>query len=271
VFLETDVLAEERRRHILEQLNRFGTAKVADLVEQFGVSEMTIHRDLNQMVKEGIIDKVHGGAVAKHVTEIPYRERFVQHQAEKQAVTKRAAGLVKAGQTIFLSAGTTMTELSRVLPKNGLKIITNSLPIAQELTLSSENDIMLTGGTVRRYAEALVGSAAKSTLENEYIHLAFISVTGIDLEQGLSVYSESEADFLRQLIKTARKTVLVTDSSKYARVMGPIVLPLDSVHILITDDKIPQPYREYCQANDIDLITVAVKDTTKNKKELTYA
>jgi DeoR/GlpR family transcriptional regulator of sugar metabolism len=265
------VLAEERRRHILEQLNRFGTAKVADLVEQFGVSEMTIHRDLNHMVKEGIIDKVHGGAVAKHVTEIPYRERFVQHQEEKQAVTKRAAELIKAGQTLFLSAGTTMTELARVLPRNGLKIITNSLPIAQELTLSSENDIMLTGGTVRRYAEALVGSAARSTLENEYVHLAFISVTGIDLERGLAVYSESEADILRYIIKAARKTVLVTDSSKYGQVMGPIVFPLDSVHVLVTDDQIPQPYCEYCQTNDIDLITVTVKESTKSKKDLSYA
>jgi DeoR/GlpR family transcriptional regulator of sugar metabolism len=265
------VLAEERRRHILEQLNRFGTAKVADLVEQFGVSEMTIHRDLNHMVKEGIIDKVHGGAVAKHVTEIPYRERFVQHREEKQAVTKRAAELIKAGQTLFLSAGTTMTELARVLPRNGLKIITNSLPIAQELTLSSENDIMLTGGTVRRYAEALVGSAARSTLENEYIHLAFISVTGIDLERGLSVYSESEAEILRHIIKAARKTVLVTDSSKYGQVMGPIVFPLDSVHVLVTDAKIPQPYCEYCQTNDIDLITVTVKEFAKSKKDLSYA
>jgi DeoR/GlpR family transcriptional regulator of sugar metabolism len=264
------VLAEERRRHILEQLSRFGTAKVADLVEQFGVSEMTIHRDLNQLVKEGILDKVHGGAVAKHVTEIPYRERFVQRQAEKQAVAKRAAQLVKSGQTIFLSAGTTITELARVLPKNGLKIITNSLPIAQELTLSSENDIMLTGGTVRRYAEALVGPAAKNSLENEYVHLAFISVTGIDLEQGLSVYSESEADMLRRIIKAARKSALVTDSSKYGQVMGPVVFPLDSVHVLITDDNIPKPYRDYCQTNDIDLITVSVKEI-RNKKEVTYA
>jgi DeoR/GlpR family transcriptional regulator of sugar metabolism len=269
------MLAEERRRHILEHLNRFGTAKVADLVEQFGVSEMTIHRDLNQMVQEGLIDKVHGGAVAKHVTEIPYRERFVQHQAEKRAITQQAAQLVKEGQTIFLSAGTTITELARVLPKNGLKIITNSLPIAQELTLYSENDIMLTGGTVRRYAEALVGSAAKNSLENEYVHLAFISVTGIDLEQGFSVYSESEADMLRHIIKAARKTVLVTDSSKYGQVMGPIVFPLDSIHVLISDDHIPENYRDYCQAKDIDLITVAVKATSEsvknaNKKELAY-
>jgi DeoR/GlpR family transcriptional regulator of sugar metabolism len=252
------MLAEERRRHILEHLNRFGTAKIADFVEQFGVSEMTIHRDLNQIERDGLLDKVHGGAVAKHVAEIPYRDRFVQHEAEKRAVTRRAAELVKEGQTIFLSAGTTITELARVLPKSGLKIITNSLPIAQELTLSSENDIMLTGGTVRRYAEALVGSAAKSSLENEYVHLAFISVTGIDLEQGLSVYSESEADMLRHIIKAARKTILLTDSSKYAQVMGSIVFPLDSVHTLISDDNIPKPYRDYCQANDIDLITVAV-------------
>lgn len=269
------MLAEERRRHILGHLNRFGTAKVADLVEQFGVSEMTVHRDLNQMVQEGLIDKVHGGAVAKHVAEIPYRERFVQHQAEKQTVTQRAVQLVKEGQTIFLSAGTTITELARVLPKNGLKIITNSLPIAQELTLSSENDIMLTGGTVRRYAEALVGPGAKSALENEYVHLAFISVTGIDLEQGMSVYSESEADMLRHIIKAARKTVLVTDSSKYGQVMGPVVFPLDSIHVLISDDKIPKSYQSYCQENDIDLITVSVKTTsnnkTQNKKELAYA
>lgn len=250
------MIANERRRKIYDHINRLGAARIAQLVEQLGVSEMTIHRDLNQMAQEGLIEKVHGGAVAKHITEIPYHERSVRQQREKQLIARQASNLVRAGQTIYLSPGTTMTELARVLPSQNLKIITNSLPLANELTHSSENEIVLTGGTVRRYAEALVGKGAQSIFESEYIHLAFISVTGINLAQGLSVYSESEADILRHAIKLARKTVLAADSSKFDHYMGPVVLPLDAVHVVISDNNMPEHYRNYCQLKDIDLIIV---------------
>lgn len=252
------MIAEERRRQIVAYLDKHGIARVAELAKQFGVSEMTVHRDLNAAASQGVIDKVHGGAAAKYVDEIPFHARVVQNQEEKKAVALRAAQLISPGMTIFLSPGTTIAELARVLPEMRLRIVTNSLPIAQELTLSSEHDIVLTGGEERRYAEALVGQTAQDMLNKEFMHLSFIAVTGIDAEKGLTVYSESEARVLWAATKASRKTVLLTDSSKYDKVMGPVAFPLYAVHTLISDDQIPQTYSDYCQANDIDLKTVSI-------------
>jgi len=243
---------------MLEYLNRHGTARVAELAARFEVSEMTVHRDLQAVAATGLVRKVHGGAVANHVTEIPFRARTVYHPEEKRAVARRAAQLVAPGMTLFLSPGTTIAEFARALPEDALTVITNSLPIAQDLTQRSAHEIVLTGGTVRRYAEALVGPAAQSVLTEAFIHIAFIAVTGIHLKAGFSVYSESEAEVLRAAIKAARKTVLLTDSSKFGKVMGPVVLPLYAVHAVVCDEGVPDAYRRFFERNDIVLELVQV-------------
>jgi DeoR family fructose operon transcriptional repressor len=247
------MVAEERRRQIIDYLDKHGSAKVGYLAERFGISEMTVHRDLQKMSERGLVKKVHGGVVSKYVTEVPYRSRIVHNQAAKRAIARRGVELVLPGMTVFLSPGTTVTELARLLPKQNLRIITNSLPIAQELTLSSECDIVLTGGEVRRYAEALVGPAVQAVLENEFIDLHFAAMTGIDIDEGLTVYSESEAEVLRQVIKAARKSVLLTDSTKYDKVMGPVVLPLRAVHTVISEDAVPERYRTFFAEHDVFL------------------
>lgn len=250
------MVPEERRRQIVGLLDNYGAAKVSELAQQFGVSEMTIHRDLQRMSDLGLVDKVHGGVVAKRVTEVPYRSRIVHNQGAKRAIAQRAIDLIAPGMTIFLSPGTTVTELARLLPRQDLRIVTNSLPIAQELTISSECEVVLTGGEVRRYAEALVGQAAQAVLEGEFIDLHFMAATGVDLDEGLTVYSESEAQMVRSVIKSSRKTVLLTDSSKFDKVMGPVVLPLRAVHTVISEADLPRAYREYFAQNDIELLPV---------------
>jgi DeoR/GlpR family transcriptional regulator of sugar metabolism len=253
------MVAEERRQKIQAYLDLHGTAKAADLAEMLGVSVMTIHRDLAKLEEQHLIQKVHGGAIARTLTEVPYRERIVHHHEEKVAVAKRAAQLVTRGTTIYLGPGTTVTEFARVLPKDGLDIITNSMPIAQELTTCSAHDIILTGGVVRRYAEALVGATAEAAFEHTFLHYAFIAVTGVDKDTGLTVYSESEARVLRAAMRAAKITVLLTDSSKFDQVMGPVVAPLFTVHQVICDDAVPKSYRQFFKAQQVELITVAVQ------------
>lgn len=248
------MIAEERFAEMIEYLDKHGSARIGDLAEMFGVSEMTIHRDLNKAADMHLIEKVHGGAVSRRVKEIPYRDRSIQNKAAKQVIAQRALELVREGMTIFLAPGTTITEFARILPNMDLRIITNSLPIAQELTLSSRHEIRLTGGTVRRHAEALVGAEAEATPGEYFIHLAFLSPTGVDIEQGLTVYSESEARVLKAVIKSARKTVMLTDTSKYETVMGPVVAPLYAVHVVGSEAEVPDRYRTYFEANDIQLL-----------------
>ena len=248
------MVAQERMAKIMDFLDQHGAAKVQELSDLLGVSEMTVHRDLNKLADKNLLNKVHGGAVAKRVAEIPYRARAIHNQAAKQAIATTALQLIRPGMTLFLGPGTTITEFARVLPTDGLRIITNSLPIAQELANLSQHEIILTGGTVRRHAEALVGSSAEATATEHFIHLAFIATTGIDLEKGLSVYSESEALVLQAVIKSARKTVLLTDKSKFDKVMGPITAPLYAIHQIITEHDLPAEYTTYFQSHDVDVL-----------------
>lgn len=252
------MVAEERLAKILDYLDQHGAARISELAELFGVSEMTIHRDLQKAEGKDLLTKVHGGAVTKRVAETPYRARGVQNQAAKRAVARRALELIRPGMTLFLAPGTTITELARLLPPEGLSVITNSLPIAQELSVSSKHDILLTGGTIRRHAEALVGPTAEAVTGEHFVHLAFMAATGIDLERGLSVYSESEARVLRAVIKASRKTVLLTDASKYDKVMGPIVTPLYALHRVVSEAAMPESYARYFERHDVELDAVAV-------------
>ena len=255
------MVAEERLAKIVDYLDQHGAAKIQDLAELTGVSEMTIHRDLNKLSESELLSKVHGGAVAKRITEIPYRARGIHYQDAKRAIAKEALNLIRPGMTLYLGPGTTITEFARVLPSDGLKIITNSLPIAQEVANLSQHEIILTGGTVRRHAEALVGPSAEATVSEHFIHLAFIATTGIDLEKGLSVYSETEARVLQVVIKVARKTVLLTDSSKFDQVMGPIAAPLYAIHQILCETSLPEKYTTYCKDNDVEVILAPLPKT----------
>lgn len=255
------MVAEERIAKILDYLDQHGVAKVQDLAELTDVSEMTIHRDLNKLAESDLLTKVHGGAVAKRVAEIPYRSRGIHNQTAKQAIAHAALSMIRPGMTLYLGPGTTITELARVLPIEGLKVITNSLPIAQELANLSQHEIILTGGTVRRHAEALVGPSAEATANEYFIHIAFIATTGIDLDKGLTVYSKSEASVLQSFIKASRSTILLTDSSKFDKIMGPSAIPLYAIHKIICESKLPDKYQSYCDNNDIQII---VANTSTN-------
>ncbi len=248
------MLAEERRQKLLSLTAERGRARITELAETFGVSEMTIHRDIQFLESQGLVRKMHGGVAHIGVQETPYRERIVQQHAEKQAIARAALQLIQPRATIYLSPGTTTTELARVLPKEGLTVVTNSLPIAQELMHTTELEVVLTGGSVRRHAEALVGEAAEASIARMFINVAFIGATGMDPEAGLTVYSESEARVLHQVLRAARKSVIVSDSTKWGKVMGPMVAPLTNIHTIITDAGLPREATKYLEQHDVAVI-----------------
>ena len=248
------MLAEERRQKLVSLTAERGRARITDLAATFGVSEMTIHRDIQYLESQGLVRKMHGGVAHVGVQEMPYRERIVQQHLEKQAIARAAAKLIQPGATIYLSPGTTTAEIARALPREGITVVTNSLPIAQELMQTTELEVVLTGGSIRRHAEALVGEAADSSILRMYIHLAFVGVTGVDIQAGATVYSESEARVLQAVLRAARKTVIVADSSKWGKVMGPMVAPLSNFHTVLTDTNLPKDAMKYLESCDISVI-----------------
>ena len=242
------MLASQRHARIVERVAECGAVRVADLVSELAVSDMTIRRDIEQLARRGLLERVHGGAVAiGHVgmpalppsTDEPgFLAKSALMQSAKRAIAAQAAELVDPGAAIALSAGTTTVELARQLRHvPDLTIVTNSIPAAQLLADTAEaagQTVVLTGGT-RTPSEALVGPIADGALRGLHVDLLFLGVHGLDERAGLTTPNLVEAETNRALIDAARTVCVTADSSKWGVVGLGTIVGLDRVDILVTD------------------------------------
>jgi DeoR/GlpR family transcriptional regulator of sugar metabolism len=239
------MLAAERQARILEEVQRRGAVKVAELAAKFGVSDMTIRRDLDTLVVRGGLDKVHGGATSRRArsTEEPgFEVNALRQQAEKEAIARAAAELVTPGSAIGLSAGTTtwtMAQYLRKIPQ--LTVVTNSMRIADVLHGNGESDInvILTGG-VRTPSDALVGPIAVSALKQLHLDVVFLGVHGIEAKAGFTTPNLLEAETNRALVAAGRRLVVTGDHTKWATVGISTIASLDEADVLITDTGLPE-------------------------------
>jgi DeoR/GlpR family transcriptional regulator of sugar metabolism len=238
------MLAHQRQVHILTELRRSGAVRVADLTDLLGVSDMTIRRDLEQLVSSGIARKVHGGAVlAGQVAHEPgFAAKSQLEQSAKHAIAARAATLIQPGAAIALSAGTTTWAMTRLIVNiSGLTVVTNSTTVADAiapLDPTNQVSVILTGG-VRTPSAALVGPVADRTLASMHVDQLFLGVHGMDDRIGFTTPNLAEAATDRALIACAREVIVLADSSKWGVVGLADIAPLSAAHTVITDDKLP--------------------------------
>ena len=243
------LLAQQRRSRILEWVRQDGAAKVSDLVAEFGVSDMTIRRDLDALARRGLVDKVHGGATMPSggsTDEPGFQAKSLREQAEKQAIAGAAADLVRPGQAVGLSAGTTTWTLALLLRDvPGLTVVTNSLPVAEALHEAGRPDqtVVLTGG-VRTPSDALVGPVAVGSLTSVNLDTVFLGTHGMDVRSGFSTPNFLEAETNRALVHAARRLVVVADHTKWGVVGIATVAPLDQADVVISDDGLPRDARQ---------------------------
>jgi DeoR/GlpR family transcriptional regulator of sugar metabolism len=239
------MLAHQRQVRILAELRRTGAVRVSDLTEMLDVSDMTIRRDLENLVASGIARKVHGGAVlAGQVAHEPgFAVKSQLEQTAKHAIAARAASLIQPGAAIALSAGTTtwaMAPLIVTIP--GLTVVTNSTTVADAIaTLDPTNQIsvVLTGG-VRTPSAALVGPVADRAIATMHVDQLFLGVHGMDERIGFTTPNLAEAATNRALIACAREVIVVADSSKWGVVGLADIAPLTAAHVVVTDDRLPR-------------------------------
>lgn len=248
------MLAEERRQQILSLLQQQGSARTMDLARRFNVSDQTIRRDLQELEVLGLITKSHGGGSLINWDGAPFHDRTLTNREEKLAVAEAARALVEPGMTVVLGPGTTTEALARRLDGLPIRLVTNSLAVARAVT-SSETEVLLTGGRYRPEAELTVGDWTEQNLARLFADVSFIGVSGIDIDSGYSVTEEDEALALRHCIRVAKKAVVVTDSSKFARVAKASVAPLGAVHMLVTDGELPGDWRMRLMANGVEVVT----------------
>jgi DeoR/GlpR family transcriptional regulator of sugar metabolism len=258
------VLAAQRQAKIVQEIQRRGAAKVADLVDLFGVSDMTIRRDLDALAQQGLIDKVHGGATrrSRSTHEPGFEAKSAQQRAEKEAIALVAAKEVAPGAAIGLSAGTTTWTLARRLRQiSGLTIVTNSIRIADLLysTDGPEQNVVLTGG-VRTPSDALVGPIAVNSLRTLHLDAVFLGVHGMDAQAGFTTPNLLEAETDRALISASRRLVVLADHTKWEVVGISTIVPLADADLIVTDDRLPMDARAQLEDQVPDIRIAAVQD-----------
>lgn len=229
-----------RQQDILEILQTMRECSIQDLVSKFGVSGMTVRRDLEILADQGRIVRTHGGAVlAPGVTfEFAFLRRTKLNQAQKRMIGRMAAALVKDGQAVLLDSGTTTVAIAEQLRQGrNIKVITTSLPIASMLQYSETVELNLLGGQLRAGSPDLCGALTESNLEMIRPDVAFVGATAIDANGAIFTESATLSRLLARMVSCANRAYVVADSSK----LGGTALwrygHLKDVAGLITDDQ----------------------------------
>jgi DeoR family transcriptional regulator of aga operon len=255
---------EARLAAILAALQKSGSVSVEELSNGLQVSHVTVRRDLDTLETRGLARRTHGGAVSiEPFFYEPFRnDRSFQAQLEKFAEEKRrigrsAAGLIKKGDIIALTPGTTTTEVIRGLPLNhDITVVTSTVNVAMELSKRKDLDIYVTGGRLHGDWFSLVGPTAAQSLARVMIHVLFIGADGIDAKSGVSCYDPEEAQLNATMVKRAQKKVAVVDHSKFGIIAGWRICSTNDIDVLVTDsgatDEMVAPFEEA----DIEVIRV---------------
>lgn len=232
------MLSEERRRAIVEMLKDDGRVLVGDLARHFRTSLITIRKDLEFLHHQGQLERTHGGALPVKtgaVMDHSLQEKERQHRQEKIQIAAAAARMIGKDQVVILDSGTTTMAIARACRHiKNLTIITNATNIAMELA-DSPVEVILTGGVLRRNSHSLVGPLAEESLRKLSADLLFLAVDGFDVRYGLTTPNLLEARVNRAMAESARRTVVVCDSSKFGRRSLSLILPTSAVHETITD------------------------------------
>jgi DeoR/GlpR family transcriptional regulator of sugar metabolism len=241
----------------LEEVERIGR-----LAERWGVSDMTIRRDLEELSENELLEKVHGGAVAIPKTGV--EPHFIQKRSlnrpEKLTIARAAALFVEEGHTIAMSAGTTTWYIASELSggHTGLSFITNSTNVAQALQERGWDQIVLSGGIFRTPSDALVGPFADRTIQTLNADILFLGVHGIDPRAGLTTPNIAEAETDRLLVQASQRVIVVSDHTKLGVAALARIAPLSEVDVFITDEGAPRETLREIELAGVRVIVAAV-------------
>ena len=232
-----------------------GRVGVDELAQRFGVTPQTIRRDLNDLCGQRLLTRVHGGAmVASGVQNLAYEARRLVAQPHKRLIGEAAARLVPPHSSLFLTIGTTTEEVARALGRHeGLLVITNNLHVAAELYPSPGIEVVLAGGAVRRADGGITGASVVELVRQFRVDTAVIGTSAIDADGTLLDFDLREVRVGRAVIEQARRVVLVTDSSKFARAAPVRVAHLSEVDVLVTD-RLDPAMAELCRLHAVEVV-----------------
>lgn len=256
--METPLLADQRRALIQAEVARTGAVRVAALTETLGVSEMTIRRDIALLADQGLLERVHGGAVAQSAAEPTYAEKAPRAETQKAAIARAVAALIAPGTSLGLTAGSTPAAVAReltALPHLGtVSVLTNSLPAAETLRTAGQRPALtLTGGEPTPSA-GLVGPVAEATCRDFHLDLLILGVSGMHPSIGLTSPNSLEVATLRAFLANSRRVIVAADSSKWGTTALRTIAGWDAVDVLVSDGGLPPEAAE--QLPGVEIIRV---------------
>lgn len=210
------MLTEERHSYILNELRKKEVIQVQELVQDLGVSESTIRRDLQELDDLGKLERVHGGARSLYriEQEKSLKEKSIKNIHEKNIIAKEAASLVQNHETIFVEAGTTTLAMIPYLAGKDIIVVTNSIHLAVALT-DLEIQIFLIGGKVKNTTKAIIGSTATQQLSTYQFSRSFLGTNGVHLQYGFTTPDEREASMKSMAIKQSKRAYILADHTKF--------------------------------------------------------
>jgi DeoR/GlpR family transcriptional regulator of sugar metabolism len=251
------MLAIERRRKIISLLEERNSVLVPELSKIFNITEETVRRDLEKLEKDGFLKRTYGGAVINDSmnSELPLTIREVTNMEGKLAIGIKVSEYIKDGHTIMLDSSSTALQVAKkIRDKRNLTVITNSVKVVMELASAKDCKIISTGGNLRVNAMSFVGHMAENSVKNFNVDIAIICSKGIDMEKGISESNDMEAEVKKAMIKTADKTFLVGDFTKFNKVSFIKMLRIEDVDKIFTDKTLTEEWEQFILSKNVELI-----------------
>lgn len=240
---------EERQEFILEEIRTYTKVKSSDLCKELDVSEDTVRRDLIELAEQGLIKKVHGGATSRKFIPYSHKEREIYAHEEKVVIVRKARKLLRDNLVIAMDGGTTNLEMARLFPQDlSVSVITNSLPIAIQLTDHPQIETIFFGGKIHKSAQVAIGFDVIRSLNEVKSDLCFIGTRSLDPLAGMTDIDREEAQVKQALIQNSKRAVCLTLSEKLNTVQPYQICPINAIDYIVTeldtDDELLIPYRE---------------------------
>lgn len=243
----------ERQSKILEILGNGERASVNMLSQELAVSSVTIRQDLGYLEQEGLLKRVHGGAVLGGSDDIT--SRLGINYEKKILVARKAASLVKDGETIVLEAGSVNALFAKeLLKRSSLTVLTTNLFIARELRKAKHIQVIVMGGIYQHQSESLVGQITKGFIDQINFGKVFVGVDGFSREAGFTCKDMMRADVAAKLIERSREAYVLTDSSKFGRSELQTICPTEEIDCVITDDGIPAELQQFLTSSGVKVL-----------------
>ncbi|MBA9086199.1 DeoR family fructose operon transcriptional repressor [Fontibacillus solani] len=250
---------EERKRRIVQFLERYTRGSVQELSQETGVSESTIRRDLKELEEAKLLKRTHGGAVPLQSVnfEAPYYDKEDRFLEEKRRIARKAVQMIQEGDAILLDGGTTTLQIAKELKSfSNIKVITNSIMALNELKECRNIEVSITGGMLRPDTMAFVGPMAEHSLDMVRVDKAFLATNGLDLQQGISTPNMLEAATKRKMIAIAKQVILLADRSKIEQVSYCKVADITEIDHLFMDSGAPDSFIQKLRETGVDVTLV---------------